>query len=154
MTHIDKIILHFCLKIFQMNLKELILEILKRGGKYKSKEIARRASILDNGMPYTKEDVKNTIFKELYQTVNYDKLTFEYFIIDKSKKSIVLENKDLVLETLKSNNDPMSIIDISNTIRRNHKKNISIDDILLIIVKELRYEVGIEDGKLMKYYIR
>ena len=137
-----------------MNLKELILEILKRGGKYKSKEIARRASILDNGMPYTKEDVKNTIFKELYQTVNYDKLTFEYFIIDKSKKSIVLENKDLVLETLKSNNDPMSIIDISNTIRRNHKKNISIDDILLIIVKELRYEVGIEDGKLMKYYIR
>ncbi len=137
-----------------MNLKELILEILKRGGKYKSKEIARRASILDNGIPYTKEDIKNTIFKELYQTVNYDKLTFEYFIIDKSKKSIVLENKDLILETLKSNNDPMSIIDISNTIRRNYKKNISIDDILLIIVKELRYEVGIEDGKLMKYYIR
>lgn len=137
-----------------MNLKDLILEILKRGGKYKSKEIARRASILDNGIPYTKEDIKNTIFKELNQIVKYDKLTFEYYIINNSPGKIPLEKKDLILETLKLKNEPMSIIDISNSIKHNYKKNISLDDILLIILKDLRYEVGLEEGKLVKYFIR
>lgn len=137
-----------------MNLKELILEILKRGGKYKSKEIARRASILDNGVPYTKEDIKNTIFRELNQIVKYDKITFEYYIIDNSPRTIPLEKKDLILETLKLKNEPMSIMDISNSIRHNYKKIISLDDILLIIIKDLRYEVGIDEGKQVKYYIR
>lgn len=137
-----------------MNLKDLILEILKRGGKYKSKEIARRASILDNGIPYTKEDIKNTIFKELNQIVKYDKLTFEFYIINNSPVKIPLEKKDLILETLKLKNEPMSIIDISNSIKHNYKKNISLDDILLIILKDLRYEVGLEEGKIVKYFIR
>lgn len=137
-----------------MNLKELILEILKRGGKFKSKEIARRASILDNGIPYTKEDVKSTIFKELYQTVNYDKSTFEYYIINNSTKTIPLEKKELILETLKLNNEPMSSIDISNFIRYTFKKNINSEEILFIIIKELRYEVGIDEGKLVKYFLR
>ena len=48
----------------------------------------------------------------------------------------------------------MSIIDISNYIRYNYKKNISLDNILLIIIKDLRYEVGIDDGKMVKYYLR
>lgn len=141
-------------KIIEMNLKELILEILKRGGKYKSKEIARRASILDNGIPYTKEDIKNTIFKELNQIVKYDKLTFEYYILNQSPKTIPLEKKDLILETLRIKNEPMSIIDIANFIKLNYKKNIGLDDILLLILKDLRYEVGIEEGKLIKYYLR
>lgn len=137
-----------------MNLKELILEILKRGGKFKSKEIARRASILDNGIPYTKEDVKSTIFKELNQIVNYDKSTFEYYMINNSPKTIPLEKKELILETLKLNNEPMSSIDISNFIRHTYKKNINREEILFIIIKELRYEVGIDDGKSVKYFLR
>ncbi len=137
-----------------MNLKELILEILKRGGKFKSKEIARRASILDNGIPYTKEDVKSTVFKELNQIVNYDKSTFEYYIINNSSKTIPLEKKQLILETLKLNNEPMSSIDISNSIRHTYKKNINSEEILFIIIKELRYEVGIDDGKSVKYFLR
>lgn len=142
------------LKIIQMNLKELILEILKRGGKFKSKEIARRASILDNGIPYTKEDVKSTIFKELNQVVNYDKFTFEYYIINKSSKTLPFEKKELILETLKLNNESMSAIDISNFIRHTYKKNINIEDIMFIIIRELRYEVGIDEGKLVKYFLR
>jgi hypothetical protein len=137
-----------------MKLKELILEILKRGEKLKSREIAKRASLLDGGMPYTKEDVKEVIFNELKHIVNYDQLTYEYYIINKIPKSNPISDKDLLLETLKINEVPMSLIDISNYIRYNYKKNISIDNILLIIIKDLRYEVGIDDGKMVKYYLR
>ncbi|MCX6195174.1 MAG: hypothetical protein NTY55_00810 [Flavobacteriia bacterium] len=137
-----------------MKLKELILEILKRGEKFKSREIARRASILDQGMPYTKDDVKEVIFNELKHIVNYDNLTYEYYIINKISKSNPISNKDLILETLKINEVPMTLIDISNYIRYNYKKKISIDDILIIILKDLRYEVGIDEGKLVKYFLR
>lgn len=154
MTLFDKNILEFCYKIFIMQLKNLILEILKRGEKFKSREIAKRASILDQGMPYTKDDVKEVIFNELKDIVNYDHLTYEYYIINKDPKPNLVSNKDLILVTLKKSEVPMTLIDISNNIRLNYKKNISIDDILLIILKDLRYEVGFEEGKLVKYYLR
>ena len=83
-----------------MYLKDLIIEILKRGGKLKSWEIAKRASILDEGMPYTKDDVKDIIFKELKHIVNYDHLTYQYFIIN-IPKSNIKSDKELILETLK-----------------------------------------------------
>lgn len=137
-----------------MKLKDLVLEILKRGEKFKSREIAKRASVLDEGMPHTKEDVKEVIFNELKHIVNYDQMTYEYYMINKIPKTIPTSDKDLILETLKINQVPMSIIDISNFIRNNYKKNISIDNILLIIIKDLRFEVGIDDGKMVKYYLR
>lgn len=136
-----------------MKLKDLILEILKRGGKFKSREIARRATILDDGILYSKEDVKEIIFKELNQIVNYDKITFEYFIINNVVKTYPLNIKDLIIETLKINEAPMSSIDISNYIRQNFKKNIKIDDIMTSIITDLRYEVGLTDAKLVKYFL-
>ena len=137
-----------------MYLKDLIIEILKRGGKLKSWEIAKRASILDEGMPYTKDDVKDIIFKELKHIVNYDHLTYQYFIIN-IPKSNIKSDKELILETLKINGNPITIIDIAIYIRKNYKKNINIDDILMIIVKDLRFEVARNtDGKLLKYFLR
>jgi hypothetical protein len=65
-----------------------------------------------------------------------------------------LDSKKYNSELLKINELPMSIIDISNYIRHNYKKKINIDNILLIIIKDLRYEVGIDDGKMVKYYLR
>lgn len=136
-----------------MKLKDLILEILKRGGKFKSREIARRATALDNGIPYSKEDVKEIIFRELNHIVNYDQITFEYYIINKVPKIYPLNIKDLILETLKINEVPMSSIDISNYIRHNYKKNIKIDDIMMAIITDLRYEVGLTDDRLVKYFL-
>jgi hypothetical protein len=136
-----------------MNLKDIILEILKNGNKLKSREIAKRASTLDDGLPYTKEDIKEVIFNELKHIVNYNNITYEYYIINNTPNSCPISNKDMILLTLRINDKPMTLIDISNYIRRTHKKNISIDDILLIILKELRYEIGIEEGKVVKYYL-
>lgn len=59
----------------------------------------------------------------------------------------------MILLTLRINDKPMTLIDISNYIRCAHKKNIRIDDVLLIILKELRYEIGIKEGKVVKYYL-
>jgi hypothetical protein len=137
-----------------MKLKELIIEILKRGGRYKSAQIANKASLLDYGFPYTKEDVKDVIFNELKSHVNYDKFTYEYYIGDKTPpKVITIDNKDILLETLRINEKSMTIIDIANFIKLNFKKNINIDELLLIIVKDLVNDIGIDRGKPLKYFL-
>lgn len=56
-----------------MNLKDLILEILKRVRRFKSREITRSTSILDDGIPYSKKGNKETMLKELNDIVNYVK---------------------------------------------------------------------------------
>lgn len=79
--------------------------------------------MLDNGFPYTKEDVKDVIFNELKNHVNYDKFTYEYYIGDKTPpKEITIDNKDILLETLRINEKSMTIIDIANFIKLNFKK--------------------------------
>ncbi len=137
-----------------MKLKELIVEILKRGGSYKSSQIANKASLLDYGFPYTKEDVKDVIFNELKGHVKYDKFTYEYYIGDKiPPQAITIDNKDILLETLRINEKSMTIIDIANFIKLNFKKNINIDELLLIIIKDLVNDIGIVGGKPLKYFL-
>lgn len=84
-----------------MTLKDLILEILKRGRRFKSREIKRSTSILDDGIPYSKEGNKEIMLKELNDIVNYDKISFEFYTTNKVVKTYPSNIKVLILETLK-----------------------------------------------------
>lgn len=132
-------------------LKNIIVEILKRGEKLKSKEIAQRASLLSGGENISKELIKKTIFQELSGIVKYDSKTFEYYIIEKSESKSI-SKEEMIIETLKINQCEMSSIDIANFIKNKFKKYINKDEVEMIILSSLLFDVGIKDGKIIKYF--
>ena len=67
--------------------------------------------------------------------------------------AITIDNKDILLETLRINEKSMTIIDIANFIKLNFKKNINIDELLLIIIKDLVNDVGIDGEKPLRYFL-
>ena len=52
-----------------MQLKELILETLKRGGKLKSREILLKLNLLEPNNIYSVKDINKTIYHELKNIV-------------------------------------------------------------------------------------
>jgi len=136
-----------------MNLKDNIIEILKRGEKFRARKIADRVFMLNGGIPITVEEVKTCIFNDLRGVVKYDNINYEYYILNKKITKIPITTNDFILETLKTHVEPMSSMDISNYVRLKYNKSIKSDDIVFAILTELKHEVGISDSKNIKYFL-
>ena len=138
-----------------MELKDLIIEILKKGANLKSKEILERVTLLEPNNIYTTADINKTIYHKLKNKVNYDKLTYKYYVRTKVEYINVLSNSELIKKTLEMNNKSMSLIDISNFIKLKYKKYLKIDEIQIILLVDLRDIIGIDNDNttLIKYYI-
>ena len=137
-------------------LSDVILQILNRGASLKSREIAQKASMLSNGDLISKEDIKREIFKNLKDKVTYDETTYQYYLTNynrKIKPKLKLEIKEMIIKILGNTNIPLSAIDISNEIKKDFKCALKYEKIELIILTELKFEVGIVKDRLIKYYL-
>jgi hypothetical protein len=138
-----------------MELNKLIIEVLNKGATLKSKEILHRITILKPNNIYTVTDINKTIYHELKNKVNYDKLTYKYYLSTKVEYNNVLSNSELIKKTLEMNNKSMSLIDISYFIKLKYKKYLKIDEIQIILLLDLRDIIGIDNDNIaiVKYYI-
>ncbi len=136
-----------------MNLKETIVEILKRGEKFRARVIADRASMLNGGEYISVDKVKEIMFNDLKGIVKYDKNTYEYYIVKSKGCHTPSTTNEFIIDTLKHNTEPMSAMDIVNYIRLKYKKAIHMDNVTFAILTELKYDVGITDGRTTKYFL-
>lgn len=138
-----------------MELKKLILEVLNKGAKLKSKEILVRITLLDPNSIYTVTDINKSIYHELKNKVIFDKLTYKYYLKDKVKIIEEFTNLELIKKTLEITDKSMSLIDISNYIRTKYNKNLKIDDIQIILLVDLKDSIGIDNSNLsiIKFFL-
>ena len=138
-----------------MVLKELIVEVLDKGAKLKSREILARITLLDPNNIYTVTDINKSIYHELKNKIIFDKLTYKYYLKDKVKITKEFTNLELIKKTLEITDKSMSLIDISNYIRIKFNKNLKIDEIQIILLVELKDSIGIDNSNLsvIKYFI-
>lgn len=138
-----------------MLLKELIIEVLRRGEKLKSREIFEKLKLLDSNVIYNISDINKTIYHQLRNKVHFDKLTYQYFILENNKPIIDLSKSEMIMNALMKNDKSMSLIDISNYIKLKYNKNLKIDDIQIILLDELKNEIGIDSSRpsSIKFFI-
>ena len=138
-----------------MELKNLIVEVLNKGAKLKSKEILVRITLLDPNNIYTVTDINKSIYHELKNKVTFDKLTYKYYLKDKVKIIEEFTNLELIKKTLEITDKSMSLIDISNYIRTKYNKNLKIDDIQIILLVDLKDSIGIDNSNLsvIKFFL-
>jgi hypothetical protein len=138
-----------------MKLKELIIEVLNKGAKLKSREIINRITLLDPINIYTVTDINKSIYHELKNKVIFDKLTYKYYLKDKVKNIEEFTNLELIKKTLEITDKSMSLIDISNYIRTKYNKNLKIDDIQIILLVDLKDSIGIDNSNLsvIKFFL-
>jgi len=137
-------------------LSDIILQILNGGARLRSREIAQKASLLSGGDYISKEDIKKEIFSKLKEKVTYDNTTYQYYlsgIKSQSKQSIKIESKEMILKVIGNSNKPLTAIDISNEIRKIYKCTVQYENIEIIILTELKYDIGIIKDRVIKYYL-
>ncbi len=137
-----------------MQLRELILEILKRGAKLKSREILIKINLLEPNNIYSVTDINKTIYHELKNTVFFDALTYKYYMLE-NKMVLNLSKAEMIMNSLQKSSHPISLIDISNYIKLKYNKIIKIDEIQEIILFELQGDVGFDNSNPIhiKYFI-
>lgn len=61
----------------------------------------------------------------------------------------------MIMNALMKNDKSMSLIDISNYIKLKYNKNLKIDDIQIILLDELKNEIGIDSSRSssIKFFI-
>lgn len=138
-----------------MQLREQILEILKRGAKLKSREILLKLNNLEPNNIYSVTDINKTIYHELKNIVYYDKSTYKYYMFENEKMILNITNAEMILNSLQKSNQPITLIDISKYVKLKYKKNIKINEIQEIILFELSANVGFDNSNpsLIKYFI-
>lgn len=138
-----------------MQLKELILETLKRGGKLKSREILLKLNLLEPNNIYSVKDINKTIYHELKNIVFFDKSTYKYYMLENNKMSLDFSKAEMIMYSLQKSNHSISLIDISNYIKLKYNKIIKIDEIQEIILVELSGNVGFDNSNppSIKYFI-
>lgn len=137
-------------------LSDVILQILNAGARLRSREIAQKASLLSGGDYISKEDVKKEIFDKLKEKVTYDSTTYQYYLTSNKsqlKQPQKIENKEMILKVIGSSNNPLTAIDISNEIRKMYKCTVHYENIEIIILTELKYDIGIIKDGVIKYFL-
>lgn len=138
-----------------MQLKELILEILKRGGQLKSREIHLKLRLLEPNNIYSVTDINKTIYHELKNIVFYDKSTYKYYMLKNNNLNLDTSKAEMIINSLKNSNKPNTLIEISNYIKLKYNKIIKIDEIQEIILGELSGKIGFDYSRpcYIKYFI-
>lgn len=138
-----------------MQLKDLIIEILKRGGKLRSREILLKSKLLDPDNIYSVTDINKTIYHELKNIVFFDKSTYKYYMLENNNIISDISKAEMIINSLQKSNKSISLIDISNYIKLKYNKIIKIDEIQEIILDELSGKVGFDNSSpsSIKYFI-
>ena len=59
----------------------------------------------------------------------------------------------MILKVIGNSNKPLTAIDISNEIRKIYKCIVQYENIEIIILTELKYDIGIIADRVIKYYL-
>jgi len=136
-----------------MILEKEIPKLMKSGRRYKLTDITKKINLLNGDLTISKSDIFKAIKSDLNHIIKYDEETFTYYI--KSKKALPYPTNEIdsIRYALVLSEKEMTSIDIKNFIKNNFRKTISILDIEVLLLTDLKNEIGITKTRPIRYYL-